>query len=303
MVVAAVLTSCVPPTPSPQLLELASLLHAYGLVSAVPSFPPAPAAPLSPDSRRQAARQRQKSAPKLNPDGSVRLNARQRRTLRRAQERAMKALLEAQTKVHGFSSEQVRVRERQRWGGWGGCGVECGAGDDGALAPMLPSAPAPPTLHLVSSPCPPARQAAAHLANMGVTSMLLGSPPAAGPMMHGSPVGHLAPPSPFMAPQVMPSPGPMLAPQSDFGLGMGMMHGMQHAAAAAAMMQQAGGYDGGYGLAPAEMQLPMAMHATPPRFGAAFGSPVPRYRGGSTPGNRMSRFAQESAMQGAVAAF
>lgn len=76
-------------------------------MSAVPTFLPAPAAPLSPDSRRQAARQRQKSAPKLNPDGSVRLNARQRRTLRRAQERAMKALLEAQTKAHGISSEQV----------------------------------------------------------------------------------------------------------------------------------------------------------------------------------------------------
>lgn len=139
---------------------------------------------------------------------------------------------------------------------------------------------------------------------MGVTSMLLGSPPAAAPMMHGSPVGHLAPPSPFMAAQVLASPGPMLAPQPDFGLGMGMMHGMQQAAAAAAMMQQAGGYDGGYGLPAGDMPMAMPMHATPPRFGgAAFGSPMPRYRGGSTPGNRMSRFAQESGMQGAVAAF
>lgn len=71
-------------------------------------MPAAPScAPLSPDSRRQQQRQRQKSVPKLNPDGSVRLNARQRRTLRRAQERATKALLEAQTKAHGISSEQV----------------------------------------------------------------------------------------------------------------------------------------------------------------------------------------------------
>ena len=156
-------------------------------------------------------------------------------------------------------------------------------------------------LPLLLLPCP---QAAAHLANMGVTSMLLGSPPAAAPMMHGSPVGHLAPPSPFMAAQVLASPGPMLAPQPDFGLGMGMMHGMQQAAAAAAMMQQAGGYDGGYGLPAGDMPMAMPMHATPPRFGgAAFGSPMPRYRGGSTPGNRMSRFAQESGMQGAVAAF
>lgn len=105
-------SACPTAPPSLQLLELASLLHAYGLVSAVPTFPPAgpPApsgAPLSPDSRRQQQRQRQKSVPKLNADGSVRLNARQRRTLRRAQERAMKALLEAQTKAHGISSEQV----------------------------------------------------------------------------------------------------------------------------------------------------------------------------------------------------
>ena len=109
----------------PQLLELASLLHAYGLVSAVPAFPPAPptgpSAPLSPDSRRQQARQRQKTAPKLNQDGSVRLNARQRRTLRRAQERAMKALLEAQTKAHGITAEQVGA-------GWAGWGRVCGAG-------------------------------------------------------------------------------------------------------------------------------------------------------------------------------
>ena len=105
--------------PTVQLLELASLLHAYGLVSAMPAFngpvagaspaassaPPPP--PLSPDSRRQQQRLRQKSAPKLNGDGSVRLNARQRRTLRRAQERAMKALLEAQTRTHGITSEQV----------------------------------------------------------------------------------------------------------------------------------------------------------------------------------------------------
>lgn len=108
-----------PPRTQQQLLELASLLHAYGLVSAVPTFPPAHAQqqscpPLSPDSKRQQARQRQKSAPKLNNDGSVRLNARQRRTLRRAQERAMKALLEAQSKAYGMSSEQV---------GWAGYGV------------------------------------------------------------------------------------------------------------------------------------------------------------------------------------
>ncbi len=108
-------TVCPSSSPRLQLLELASLLHAYGLVSAVPTFapagPPAPTVPsgtpLSPDSRRQQHRQRQKAVPKLNPDGSVRLNARQRRTLRRAQERAMKALLEAQTKAHGISSEQV----------------------------------------------------------------------------------------------------------------------------------------------------------------------------------------------------
>lgn len=113
------LTSPMPstsPAAAPQLLELASLLHAYGLVSAVPTFPPAPTAPLSPDSRRQAARARAKSAPKLNPDGSVRLNARQRRTLRRAQERAMKALLEAQTKAHGITSEQVGTGRSERGG-------------------------------------------------------------------------------------------------------------------------------------------------------------------------------------------
>ena len=120
------------PAAAPQLLELASLLHAYGLVSAVPTFPPAPTAPLSPDSRRQAARARAKSAPKLNPDGSVRLNARQRRTLRRAQERAMKALLEAQTKAHGISSEQVRGSA----GADGRSVVEVqAAGDDEALTP------------------------------------------------------------------------------------------------------------------------------------------------------------------------
>lgn len=147
---------------------------------------------------------------------------------------------------------------------------------------------------------------------MGVASMLLGSPPPAGPpMMHGSPVGHLAA-SPFMAPQVMPSPGAMLAPQPDFGMGLGMMHGMQQAAAAA-MMQQAGGFDGGFGLAGGDMSLPMPipMHATPPpRFAGSrlgpggFGSPPPRHSSGGyrgTPGNRMSRFGQEH--QGAVAAF
>lgn len=68
----------------------------------------APHGPPSPD-RRSSGRPRPKAAPKLNPDGSVRLNARQRRTLRRAQERAMKALLEAQTRVHGISAEQVCV--------------------------------------------------------------------------------------------------------------------------------------------------------------------------------------------------
>ena len=127
------------PPPRPQLLELASLLHAYGLVSAVPSAfpgpgahsgPPSPQRQASPDAR--ARRARQKAAPKLNPDGSVRLNARQRRTLRRAQERAMKALLEAQAKAHGISSEQVR------WGWEGrGCGAVlrwCRQGWEGACA-------------------------------------------------------------------------------------------------------------------------------------------------------------------------
>ncbi|KAI3424817.1 hypothetical protein D9Q98_008203 [Chlorella vulgaris] len=96
-----------PGDPPQPLLELASLLHAYGLVSAVQAFPPPPAASPSPDSRRQQARARQKAVPKLNHDGSVRLNARQRRTLRRAQERAMKALLEAQSKAHGITLEQA----------------------------------------------------------------------------------------------------------------------------------------------------------------------------------------------------
>lgn len=126
------------PPNRPQLLELASLLHAYGLVSAVPAYPahggpPSPQRQLSPDSR--ARRARQKAAPKLNSDGSVRLNARQRRTLRRAQERAMKALLEAQTKAHGISSEQVRV---------GQVGL-CGEGRPAATRrPLLLHTPPPP---------------------------------------------------------------------------------------------------------------------------------------------------------------
>lgn len=149
-----VVTACWRPLSAPppprhatprQLLELASLLHAYGLVSAVTAFPPSapchsPSAPLSPDSKRQVARQRQKSAPKLNPDGSVRLNARQRRTLRRAQERAMKALLDAQTKVHGISAEQVGGALGDVRGGRGG---GRGGGTSPIPLPAHPPAPVP----------------------------------------------------------------------------------------------------------------------------------------------------------------
>lgn len=216
---------------------------------------------------------------------------------------------------------------REGWGARAGRGSgaarggRCATGDDWALAPgslplscpILCPAPAADSNPLLAPPSP--LQAAAHLANMGLASMLLGSPPPAGPaMMHGSPVGHLAA-SPFMAPQVIPSPGPMLAPQPDFGMGLGMMHGVQQAAAAAAMMQQAGGYDGSFGLGSGDMAslpmpIPIPMHTPPPRFAGSrlglggFGSPPPRHSSGGyrgTPGNRMSRFGQEH--QGAVAAF
>ncbi|KAL4437312.1 hypothetical protein ABPG75_004451 [Micractinium tetrahymenae] len=151
-----------PGEPPQQLLELASLLHAYGLVSAVPAFAPAPAAPsgapLSPDSRRQQHRQRQKSAPKLNPDGSVRLNARQRRTLRRAQERAMKALLEAQTKAHGITSEQAA----SNLASMGVASMLLGSPPPATAplhsplgVPMPPAYMAPPAVPMAMSPGPP----------------------------------------------------------------------------------------------------------------------------------------------------
>lgn len=151
-------------------------------------------------------------------------------------------------------------------------------------------------------------QAAAHLANMGVASMLLGSPPPAQvamapPVM--SPVhlppSYMAPPPAVMSPQLVPSP-------HDFG--------MLQAAAAAGMMGQAGvmgaGYDAGYGLG-GELHMAMPMHAMgpahstpPPRFGGRPGPGGYAARQGSggyrgTPGgNRMSRFAPTS---DAVAAF
>ena len=65
-----------------------------------------PASPCPPPPPHWQAK-RAKAQPKLNPDGSVRLNARQRRTLRRAQERAMKALMEAH-EANGSGAEAVR---------------------------------------------------------------------------------------------------------------------------------------------------------------------------------------------------
>ncbi len=63
-------------------MELASLMAAYKLLPAVPA--PAPA--------RGDGKAKQRPQPKIGADGYPKLNARQRRTLRRAEVRAAKAV-------------------------------------------------------------------------------------------------------------------------------------------------------------------------------------------------------------------
>ena len=128
---------------------------------------------------------RQKSQPKLNPDGTVRLNARQRRTLRRAQERAMKALVEMQQAAHGGDPEQA-------------------AAQLAASMPLLavgPSSPGPaePAYQAVVSspvqqlyPIPPSYAAAGMVSPVGMLPVMLASPFSAQPMAAGEFEGGMA---------------------------------------------------------------------------------------------------------------
>ncbi|KAL6773814.1 hypothetical protein ACKKBG_A22610 [Auxenochlorella protothecoides x Auxenochlorella symbiontica] len=96
--------------PPMQLVELASLLMSYGLAVGA-SGPP------SPVQEGRGRVKRTKTQPlRLNADGSIRLNARQRRTLRRAQERALRSLVDAQRLVHGGSLTQAASRVFQAEG-------------------------------------------------------------------------------------------------------------------------------------------------------------------------------------------
>ena len=57
---------------------------------------------------------RKNSEPKIGPDGQPRLNARQRRTLRRARERALKGLLEVSQAL--LAKAEVPVSRRVKMG-------------------------------------------------------------------------------------------------------------------------------------------------------------------------------------------
>jgi hypothetical protein len=219
--------------------------------------------------------------PRLNPDGSVRLNARQRRTLRRAQERAVRALLEAQAAVHGISPEQVRWWHRLElatgwpcWLPWAArrndpssvCSLDsCRVGNNHRRSHACCKAHLDWALLLL--------QAANNLASAGVASMLLGSPPHAHAPVH-SPlrgVPYMAAPMP-LSPGAMPPPAILSAGAYDYGMLSGMTHPVT-----LSQQQDFGGFDPmlaaaygsmSFGGPEAGMQmpgsLPMAMHASPP---------------------------------------
>lgn len=134
--------------PPPQLLELASLLQTYGLVGAgaVPSLVGTVPPPSMDAGRAVASGRRPKSQPKLNPDGSVRLNARQRRTLRRAQERAMKALVELAATAHGIEPEAAAAS-------LAAVPMLAAMGGAGSLSPPPPEPPVY-NLHVHAGPLP-----------------------------------------------------------------------------------------------------------------------------------------------------
>eukprot|EP00887_Chlorella_sp_A99_P004972 scaffold4.g4972.t1 len=200
--------------PPQQLLELASLLQTYGLVSAGAhggggspdakgskvgrgegsgmaagacggSLGPAPALTRCAPPAAQGPK-RQKSQPKLNADESVRLNARQRRTLRRAQERAMKALVEMQQAAHGVDAEQAAAALAASIPALvvGTPSPPARGGGDSAPRPLAGSPGRVQQLH----PIPPAYAAA------GMLSPVASPPVAAGMIVHSSPFMAAAPP-------------------------------------------------------------------------------------------------------------
>lgn len=151
----------------------------------------------------------------------------------------------------------------------------------------------------------PHPQAASNLANIGVASMLLGSPPPGPSPMHSPP--HM-PGMPYGAPPPMALGSGALPPGMvplDYGMHPAMA---QHPGYEAAVygMQVPGGGDMGL-----QMQMQMPVHGvglgTPQahRFAGArsgpggFSPPGPRGYRGTPSGGRMSRFAP----QDAVAAF